>query len=541
MENTETYQKEVDICYNLSYPCKLKLKAFSSIKSQEIQNEVLSRLRDTLPHISDNSYNNLVNFLHKTTSLPELDAYSKLVTSVSLYNYACIDVCYQSFDSIVGDVSIEIPYREEAAKYLVASQSFEYVNRALSFIIQLITKKCISTHPTPPKDLYTEKTRYNYILPYISRRGIGSISNNKKLRIPYDDSFVYNLQHAFFFDGEIDCGLYECLSGQSILQIRSEITPSTVKKEVIGRLLDRHTAEAADVVLRLGDPKDKSLARTIISSIAKAERTTKGPQTMYENSQNAHNEDVDVYVSKFIEKFIEEGELTPDKCLELKKDLEDSFQKTSRQIINVINSIDVSLLEKRLLVESNEEDVFQKATGIIETIFERFSIDTAEFTAANLSLCDIVVLAWRRINSDIYSKNTQEFLVNELFWLLVEMKPVCSTGYAANIINIFAFVDDDFRVSWYEQIKSNTKGRLLHRFSKCSVEVNDAIAMATMADADDSDKEIYYTTVSCELDSVKEELRNEFVNGGYVSSDEFQEYFQAIYDEWLQGFEDYGI
>jgi hypothetical protein len=187
-----------------------------------------------------------------------------------------------------------------------------------------------------------------------------------------------------------------------------------------------------------------------------------------------------------------------------------------------------------LTIITSSEEHSPNAQKVKDSI-TRIEIDTATFTDHNVTLQDILSFVWSKIVSVEYSKDTQEILKSGLIDTLITFGSTCASGYAANLINVLSPVDEDFRMSWFEQIKSSTKGRILKRIRECKdSEIVDALSMASMPDATELDKETYYTFISCALDEIYTELHSEFVSDGFVKGEDFVEYFTAIKEEWLQ-------
>jgi len=502
-----------DLCMSLVYPPKEKFLVFQILLEYyyELAEEVLSRWRDQINYLQGSELDYGIDLLVKITSCSNLTSHERIYTVVSLYNSGFIHVCYPCFVQLAFDKKMNIEHRLEASRFLFATGEDEEKNMAQECILEIIQDH-----------IYSTKFRYEQgIARFISKTGIASLMNSNKLKIPYDEDFVYTLQIVFFHDEDNDIR-YRILSGQHLLQMQSETLSDEDKKEVSNVLLEISEnesfnedirADAADVVLRLGDFESRSTARKIITKLgysADGEKKTILPSTMYDNSQNVHNEEIDKCVQIFLSKMI-----SKENSYKLSK-----YQDVHDEIVKCISD--------------NLNNIDNKKKFLAKSALNRVSIDTATFTEYKATLAEILIHVWSRIHSGEFNKNCVRDLEHRLIDELSDMSSTCSSGHASRFVNVLSTVDDTLRISWGDQIRGNVKGRLQARIRDCKdLDIQASVALGMMEEADVWDRKIYKKFIEKELLEVEKELYKEFVEEGYIKSIDFEDYFNDIKYEWL--------
>jgi hypothetical protein len=342
--------------------------------------------------------------------------------------------------------------------------------------------------------------------------------NTVKLRVPYDEEFVYGLQCVFFYR-ETNGIRERILSGQHLLQMlcvaddeKMKIS-ETLLKVASSTDFDLNTrADAADVVLRLGIGEQRLRARSIITDLGYSAVDTKNnslaerSRTIYTDSQNIHrfSDQIDLFIEKMIREST--SALRP-------------FHEVHREVCDHVRS--------RI---SDSEKKFQAFRAL-----NRISIDTARFTSFKATLSEIFVHVWVRIVRE-KDEEKKEGLIQRMIEELIDMGDTCSSGHSGRFINILAGTDVNFSISWEEQILSNMTGRMQARIRNCSDElIAEALALAESEFGSEEDRKIYFKFIRDNLLSLKEELHHEFVTDGkYVSEEVFLQTFEKGSEEWLK-------
>jgi hypothetical protein len=471
--------------------------------------DMLIRWRDMIPFVSGDALAALTKLLLLICENTDIEDHERSITAVHLYNQGFLHVCFRGFESIALDTKCKLEYRIDACRFLIGSEQEENRELAQECLLDIINGD----------DPSSEK-RYKIIAGFITRTGISTYLNATKIKIPYDENFVYGLQMAFFERKEN--GVRErILSGQHILGMQ-EASSSDDKEEVTKALLDMANneaydenvrADAADVVLRLGSASATKLARDIIiklgySGIGKGGAGIDRIKMIYNNSQNMHDEKISESVSVYIEKMV--GGLDASKIL--------PFDKVRNSIME--------------LVKDRGYDPKQKHK--VKAALNRVSIDTATFTSLNLTLCDILSCVWLKICEAGSSKdNTRRMLEDRLLEELSEMGPTCSSGHSGRFVNVLSAVDNTLSISFEDQIIANVAGRINARIRGVpDPDAKMSIQAGMFPQADEEDIVVYKKFIEGAIVELREEMHKEFVGDGYVSEAEFTMYFNRAIADW---------
>lgn len=489
--------------YNKFMLFKLTLKY-----NKELGLEILSRWRDGIVYSTDEEPVNL-KVLVKSIRLPELISHERLYTNVHLYNQGYYVESFKCFRDLAFDFSMNIKHRLDATKYLFIAGG-EYKDLALKQLKDVINDT----------DNYTSKFRYESLASYITKKGISSLMNFKKIKIPYDEEFVYQLQIEYFKNLKNDLE-YRILSGQHLLQMEDD----KIKDDVIVQLFDiaenilnseNIRADATDVILRLGDSKSKKKARDIIMSLGytgDGRSAVDKIKTVYSNSQNVHDNGIYKCIEKYIEKIFS-----------------DSGNYKLISFEDVIHSI---IRDSKERFKFDKEKYCNSSQKISKAI-DRITVDTATFTKNDVGVSELLCHVWSRILSKEFSQVESYELKLRLFEELYEMADTCSSGHAARIVNVMASVDENMMISWEEQIKSNLLGRIQSRMKKCiDPDLSSGIALGMMEDADEEDKIVYKKWIEEQISELETELETEFVNEGYIDKSDFDKYFKYAKSDWI--------
>ena len=469
--------------------------------------DMLSRWRDMIPFLREKELEDLIQLLVKITRSSDINSYQRMTTAMSLYNNCFLHICYECFADIACDQEVIIKYRIDAARYLFSTQIDDYKQLSQEILLEVIDT-----------NEYPSKYRYEIIAGFISRTGINSIMNMKKLRVPYDEEFVYCLQTNFFYN--LSNGKRErILSGQHILQMKCvekeekiEISSTLLKFAKDTNLIEYIRADAADVVLRLGVGDQKKKARRVIIDLgfSSVDKHTVGSGTfinrakiIYNDSQNIHR--FTNQVNKFIEKIINETSV-----------IVKPYHEVHQEVSNLVKA--------RISDKGKRFKAFKA--------LNRISIDTARFTVHKITLSEIFVHVWIRIQK--YPNKDRKELEKRMVEELVDMGDSCSTGHSGRFVNVLATRDASLKISWNEQIKANMAGRMNARIRDCpDPDLRGKLAMALSELAEKEDKCAYIKFIRIQLSELKKELYKEFVGEGYVTSKKFEKAFRLGMVDWV--------
>ena len=460
--------------------------------------DMINRWRDMVPFLNGEELEDLISLLREICKCKRIDSHQRIATAVNLYNNCFLNVCYDCFSEIALDDEVLIKYRIDSSRYLFCSGNEDNKETAQNILLDIIEDI----------DTYSCKYRYEVIVSFISKSGINSIMNMKKIRVPYDEDFVYSMQSIFFSNKKNDVH-YRILSGQNILQMNSDEN----EREIIFRdLLDiasdmsfseNTRADAADVVLRLGDEEKRKISREIITDLGYDSVNYSGAtgslmdriKTVYNNSQNIHQ--FSDQVDRFVEKMIQE------------KVVVRPYHEVHQDVIDLVRST----------IETSE-DRFKASKAL-----NRISIDTASFTCHKVTLAEIFVHVWARIKNS--EEDIQKELEKRFVEELIDMSETCSSGHCGRFVNVLAAYDDDLKIGWRDQIVANMAGRITARIRDCQdSDIRASLAVARTELAEDEDNVIYDIFITENLADLRKELYQEFVVAGYLSSEEFEIHFE---------------
>jgi hypothetical protein len=237
---------------------------------------------------------------------------------------------------------------------------------------------------------------------------------------------------------------YRVLSGQYILQ-KNLLPPDTeeernnnVQTTLISFAKDDQLdynirADAADVLMQLGNDINKASAREVIMILG---RDVGVVRTIFDNAQNVH-------IDEF-EKSVQEGiEFLNTFPLMLINNIPITFEYVEKKIKDIVK-------ENNELSKNNVE--------AIEIGLNRIYMDRALYSKYNCTLINIFLKVWTYISQN--DENIEE-MKKRLIEELIDMSGTCSTGYAERLVNVISgFGDFNFRMTWDDQITANFTGRL---------------------------------------------------------------------------------
>lgn len=495
----------MSIIKNPSFPHFIRTKGLFDLQRLDkfMANEVLITILDSLDFMDDGEFK--TGTLHLIKNVVENQMFSseqRYTSALNVYNSELIEWCYEMFSILINDVSILLSHRVECSKFLFFSQLPEYVEISNTFLKGLID----DTN-------YETKYRYEVLCCFMSETGLAVQGNVDKLNINVEHTFIYPLQHLMFFNKSNDVR-YRILSGQYLLQLSIEhigeikdVYP-LVEQELLliaESKSNEHNlrADSADVLLRLGKSVDiKEKASKIISELGD-EDSIGGAKSVYENKQNIH------YVNglwSYIEKMITHNTHNID-----------SFTKVHTQVSDLINEMNLS---------------YAKSIQAFKSL-NRISIDTATFTKMNLTTSRIFCYVWSKIINHESKTQLKKRLVEEL----IDMADTCSSGHCSRLINVFATFEpsEGNLISLDQQLEANIKARVIKRIKDITdTEYQSAVlcGMSIAQNSEDNDRKTFDKWLLTTSSSLFNELKDEFVNGGYMNSNTFTEKFKEFYSKF---------
>lgn len=351
-------------------------------------------------------------------------------------------------------------------------------------------KHCVeSTISIITDDRYPLESRYHFF------------SNNEKfIKLDYD--IVNACHHYFFFNFEKFRSplLYRILSAQYLLSQFPIGTYDidTVQCFLIDIATDNNAeinyrAECADILDRIGYGDAKEIGTRTIISLGELYTDNK-KKTIYTNTQNVHDLSVTKQVIDTLRNLIKTTKT----------------ERNSEEVYNSITDIKIHYDDP-----GSREDLSKKRDAVIE-VFQRIVIDTSRYEG--LPMSEIMMLVWEKIATSENRKELEKRLVDEMY----EMHQTCSTGHLSRLINVLSGFYSDIqpiKISYNEQLRSNIFARYTASIRSLGQHEQDNITDEMTSENKPSIDDLIFSY------SPREELQDEFVNGGYISLEDFNEVY----------------
>jgi hypothetical protein len=495
-----------DMCFSNRYGPHMRAAALISF-IRRIPDEgldMLNRLCDSLRFLDAKEQIQTASILMQAAKTPDVPSKNRLATAVTLYNGGYLEMCYTCLCDLAFDSTMMIEDRIIACRYLFTSFDDKHKAAAQECLLDVISTTA-----------YPCSFRYQVIAAYIHQNGLSLEMNSSKLKIPYDEKFVYGLQTAFFFNAQNNVR-ERILSGQHLLGM--ECATDEEKREVGDILItvarnedydENVRADAADVLLRLGVGEQKQSARDIIvklgfnPGLSARQSPLDKIRTIYSNSQNIHDNTISESVSKFIEK------------------INKNF-KVQRKSYNQVHH------EVSELIRSHKLKPVQRISAF--KALNRVSVDSATFTFKKTTLAEIFIYLWDVISS--HTGDTKKLLEDLLVGELIDMGDTCSSGHAGRFVNVLTVVDPSIKISYESQIVANISGRMQAELRNQPQSVQDGVVMGITDDANDEDIAVLKKFLAIAEPKLRSEMAEEFVRGGYTKEKEFSDAFEKGMMQW---------
>ena len=346
--------------------------------------------------------------------------------------------------------------------------------------------------------------------------------------------------------------LYRILACQNILQkykiskeLRSKIEDTLMNFAQDSELDYNLRADAADVILNLGNGDNIELARKIIVMLGTENTNSK---SIFDNKQNVHVDEIEESVLIGLE-FL--ASLDIKKCDNLTID----FEYVKGKILKIIESDKPAKHSEKHIIEKYKEKVDK-----INLSLNRINMDRVLYGTYNLYLKNIIVRVWTYLKSH----KSENEMVKRLLEELCDMSGTCSSGFLSRLINVISgFGDFNIRISWKDQIISNLSGRLNFRAKNITnPDIIDENIKKYCIETDNSDnkdtkleklqqfqgeifeqmsisnikyaqRKDFLTFFRVNMLSIREEMYEEFKN--YISDTDYDLYFRTAISHYESG------
>lgn len=285
---------------------------------------------------------------------------------------------------------------------------------------------------------------------------------------------------------------YRILSSQYLLSLENnEKIESYLLSVANDETIDYNVrADATDVVLAFGSPKNKEIARDIIIYLGGI--LGRAPINIFDNAQNVHSQEIEKSSLEILEMLNHKIKINYD------FPFIDAFIR--KEIKEKLKKDDISKIEITLNRISNDRALYGKYYNNLKSILSKV------------------------FNFIFEQKELKEEYLKRLYEELIDISGTCSTGAANRLINVLSGISDySIRISWEDQLISNFDGRLRARIkNNCNQETAENILIEMMS-SNYSERTEFLKFYRSHLSSLRQELYEEFKE--YISDTDFDLYF----------------
>lgn len=291
-------------------------------------------------------------------------------------------------------------------------------------------------------------------------------------------------------------------------------TDSSFSEDERADALDKITFLAGDRV------EEKTAARKLLMDLGteSADVSLKNKiKTIYNNSQNVHDDTVHGVVLDFINKFDPYKEVH-------------SFAEVESEIAALYQQY------------STPQSDIKKARSAIYRCF----IDHSRFGNDDWPVKKIFCYIWTLIQEYRETKKVKiddktlkggavaDLLEKRFVDALIEMGDTCTTGHVSRLAQVMDGFGLEIKISYRDQIKSNVSGRIQALVRDEPDEtVRDMLSIGVMDDADESTRKAYRKWMEVKLNLLVKELWGEFSKVKGIKKSEFDEAFAEAAKELL--------
>lgn len=325
-----------------------------------------------------------------------------------------------------------------------------------------------------------------------------------------------------FFNNTENRTLYRILAGQYLIQKCELKDTNDIQVGLMSFAQDPDLdydlrADAADVILRIGSPKNKITAKEIILMLGRQDGYIK---TIFNNAQNVHVNEIEDSVLEVLE-FLSSLKIKSIQNIPI------TFEYVKKQIDNLLK------LEKHKCKKKCKKDCkYNQKLDSINISLNRIYMDRALYGKYNINLLHILLKIWTYLSSHKSELQMKQRLLEEL----VDMSGTCSTGFASRLVNVISgFGDFNLRISWRDQIIANFTGRL----NACARDIKDedfqALVLEEMTVASNlyEDRMNFLQFFRKNMLKIRQELYGEFKE--HITDEEFDTFFRSAIETYETG------
>ena len=281
-------------------------------------------------------------------------------------------------------------------------------------------------------------------------------------------------------------------------------------------------SEAADCLYTRIDIRDYEIGYSVIKELGNLYSDNKY-RTIYTNAQNVHDETISQSVINVIRNLLAEQNVIPREHVEEKREeISVGFTKFAKEPVKYVEITTDEIYERLKQVMSAMPNYNSLMESKVHNVYYKMIVNPSRYEG--LTIVDILLLIWKKIQSHEHCLDMEKRLVEELY----DMDASCSSGYVARLVNVLSgYVSDNFtiRMNVKDQLRSNIFARLHENIGLLPMAEQEKIILELSSDEDKP-----FTKEFVECYSVYDELWEEFI--GLLSSEEFR----TLYDKCVNDF-----
>lgn len=307
------------------------------------------------------------------------------------------------------------------------------------------------------------------------------------------------------------------LNIRRVMHPRNEINEQRVTEQI--------RADAADILLRYGEPEFRQKADLVIHEMGFDE----GGYTVYENKHNVHSRTLQKSVERFLDQLAKDR-VPIIKYIVRKEEADgttrDVLHKRIQTLVEVTAEIENALDAGNVPIDNDDKEM-------VREVMERIELDKSTYGKSSMRIADVLQRVWNRIKGK-EDEDFRKFLMMRLVQELLDTHGWCGSGHVSRIAQVLSGpqeegYDFEMRISFREQVVANVKARMeakIRHLGESHMQTNILEGMALPADDTVAPARIAFNNfVTSHTKALRRELFSEFVEDGHISSGKFMRYF----------------
>ena len=349
----------------------------------------------------------------------------------------------------------------------------------------------------------------------------------------------YTLNSTFIFiQNQHNYTTYRILGCQLLLQCY-ELDDS--QKEICENLLSvfmkdedlayNLRADAADVLLKLGNESNKQKAQEVIMILARRDGDV---NTFFDDAENVHHHEIEESAIETLEFLQNQYNKVMLSIVDVETGIFKFWEEYNvKNSVKEINETEEYTFQNLVSINNLHFDKFMEKCDLIKIAINRIKMDRALYSKFNCQLSHILIQVWQYVIDNKHKDEMKKRMIEEL----VDMAGKCSTGYAFRLINVLSgFGDFTIRISWLDQLSGSLAGRMnayirsLHDKEYQMNILNEMIVKEDNENLNLHGRENFFRFLRETLPFIRQELWNEYRD--HITDTDFDVYFKRAMSKY---------